>query len=162
MIQTLQKLFWMSEVSLSSFTSVHNISDTHCYLELWKHPKQQCFCDNRLVAAPSQKGEKMNLGPLLRFTSPHILNSPIFPLDTAKNHRLNPIAQRYYWQRLFMQLTAHYLSHSLLASILICERERERSEWQRAERDEERGKTGRKRESGHHEWCDKGESGDRD
>lgn len=94
----------------------------------------------------------------LRSDSPRLtfLNSPIFPLDTAKNHRLNSIVHRYYWQRLFMQLTAHYLSHSLLASILICERER--GEWQRAERNEER-KTDveGERESWHSEWFDKGE-----
>lgn len=75
----------------------------------------------------SWKG-KMKRRPPLRFTSPHTLNSLIFPLDTAKNHRLNSIAYQYYWQRLFMQLTAQYLSHSLLASILICAREREVSD----------------------------------
>ncbi len=91
----------------------------------------------------------MNHRPALRFTSPHILNSPIFPLDTAKNHRLNSIVHRYYWQRLFMQLTAHYLSHSLLASILICERER--GEWQRAEKNKER-KTDRWRKRELAQW----------
>lgn len=100
----------------------------------------------------------MNRRPPLRFTSPHILNSLIFPLDTAKNHRLNSIAHRYYWQRLFMQLTAHYLSHSLLASILIREKG-ERGEWQRAERNDERKKDRERKR----EWVsDKGERGDRD
>lgn len=67
---------------------------------------------------------KMLSGPLLRFTPPHFLNSPIFPLDTAKNHRVNSILHQYYWQKLFMQLTADNLSHSLLTSIYWFVKER--------------------------------------
>lgn len=61
-----------------------------------------------------------------------------------------------------MQLTAHYLSHSLLASILICEREREVSD--RGQGGMKRGRqTGsEKRESWHRERLDKGERRDRD
>lgn len=90
--------------------------------------------------------EKWSAGPVLRFTSPHILNSLIFPLDTAKNHRLNSIEHQYYRQRHFMQLTAAYLSHSLLTSLLICgEGGREGAEWQRGMKREEDRHWGRKR-----------------
>lgn len=84
--------------------------------------------------------EKWSAGPVLRFTSPHILNSLIFPLDTAKNHRLNSIEHQYYRQRHFMQLTAAYLSHSLLTSLLICGGGGEGGGWMTEGREEWRGR----------------------
>lgn len=93
--------------------------------------------------------EKWSAGPVLRFTSPHILNSLIFPLDTAKNHRLNSIEHQYYRQRHFMQLTAAYLSHSLLTSLLICGGGGEGGGWM-TERNEEGGRqTLREKERAH-------------
>lgn len=112
--------------------------------------KHLCFLTTNLEMCCQRKGE-MSRRPSLRFTSPHIFNLLIFPLDTAKNYRLNSIVHQFYWQRLFMQLTAHYLSHTLLTSILICERER----WMTEGRE---GWTDRVREIT--EWYDK--QGDRD
>lgn len=81
------------------------------------------FCNNWLGAVSSQK-EKNGRDPLRIHPTSHF-ELTVFPLDTAKNHRLNSIVHQYYWQRLFMQLTADYLSHSLLTgNIDLRKRER--------------------------------------
>lgn len=65
--------------------------------------------------------------PFTPITSPDLTGRTLwsFHLTWLKNIRVDSTELWYYWPRRLMQLTAHYLSHSLLASILIGE-ERER------------------------------------
>lgn len=115
-------LLWPSTAKNTTARSQLHAALIHC--DIWYTQLPQIVKTSRttiFVSVLSQKGKSGARGPPLGYTSPHTVNCLIFPLDTTKTHRLNSIAHTCYWQRLFTRRAANYLSHSLLASILIRE-----------------------------------------